>query len=191
MNQILIHHIAKHIDLSQNDREKITTVFTERSYRRKEKLLSEGSPCQQLFFITSGVVRAYCLNEEGKEVTVMFAMKDWWITDMQAFLNKLSSSVTIESIKDSTVMVIQKSAFDELFNVIPQFNTFWRILMQNAYCREQNRVVQNLTLKASARYHQFIEAYPTFVELLTQRQIASYLGITPEFLSTIKSKSES
>lgn len=191
MKQSIIKHLRCHIDLSEPEKCIVLDSLEERSIKRKERLLNEGSPCNQLFFIESGLVRAYCMNDEGKEVTVMFAMKNWWITDMQNFVKQHSSTMTIEALKDSTVLIISKSSLDNLFETVSGFNKFWRILMQNAYCREQTRVIQNLTLLANKRYQLFIDIYPELVEVLTQRQIASYLGVTPEFLSVIRSKHKS
>lgn len=191
MKQALIQHITNHIDVSEQETATILNSFEERDIKRKERLLNEGSPCDHLFFIESGLLRAYCINDEGKEVTVMFAMKNWWITDMHSFINQQSSTMTIEALKESSVLVISKSALDNLFEKVSGFNEFWRILMQNAYCREQTRGIQNLTLQATKRYQLFIEMYPELVGVLTQRQIASYLGVTPEFLSVIRAKQKS
>lgn len=191
LKQAIIEHITCHIDLSEQEKALIIKSFEERHIKRKERLLNEGSPCHQLFFIASGLLRAYCINEEGKELTVMFAMKNWWITDMQNFVSQQTSTMTIEALTDSSVLIISKTALDNLFETVSGFNEFWRILMQNAYCREQTRVVQNLTLQADDRYRLFMDKYPELVEVLTQRQIASYLGVTPEFLSVIRSRHKS
>ena len=191
LKEAIIEQITYHIDLPEHQKAQIIESFEERYIKRKERLLNEGSPCHQLFFIVSGLLRAYCINEEGKEVTVMFAMKNWWITDMQSFVNQQSSTMTIEAVKESSVLVISKPSLDILFETVSRFSEFWRILMQNAYCREQTRVVQNLTLQADKRYQLFMDKYPELVEVLTQRQIASYLGVTPEFLSVIRSKYKS
>ena len=160
--------------------------FVEQRIKRKEILMNKGSANDSLYFVVSGLLRAYCYNSDGKEITVMFARKDWWITDMNSFVNRSSSTVTLEAIKNSVVLKISYEGLNELFEEVPNFNTLWRILFQNAYCREQERVVQFLTHSAVERYQLFLQKYPEVASLITQRQLASYLGITPEFLSAIK-----
>lgn len=162
-------------------------AFIEKRIKRKEILLYEDAPCSKLFFVVDGLLRAYRYNEDDKEITIMFAKQDWWITDMNSFVNQSASTVTIEALKDSTVLSIRYTSLQELYNRVPGFNQLWRILMQNAYCRAQQRVVRILTMPASSRYQLFLQKYPEVASLVTQRQIASYLGITPEFLSTLKS----
>ena len=118
----------------------------------------------------------------------MFAVKDWWVTDMYCFINTLPAMLTIEAIEESTVYQLKKNDLEKLYQTVPQFERFFRILMQNAYIREQLRVVQNLSMTAEERYDIFIGKYPEVATKVKQKQIASYLGITAEFLSMIKRK---
>ena len=116
----------------------------------------------------------------------MFAVEGWWITDMHCFLNELSAMVSIQAVEESSVLRLSKHQLDQLYKDIPVFNKFFRILMQNAYCREQLRTIQNLSLPAAERYENFMAKYPRIVQKVPLKQIASYLGITPEFLSAIR-----
>lgn len=118
----------------------------------------------------------------------MFAVADWWVTDMYCFLNDKPAMMFIETIEESSIFQLSRENFNKLFTAIPKFERFFRILMQNAYTREQLRVIESLTLTAEERYDRFISKYPQFTSQVTQKQIASYLGITPEFLSAIRKK---
>ena len=118
----------------------------------------------------------------------MFAVADWWVTDMYCFLNNKPAMMYIETIEDSCIFQLSKENFDKLFSAVPKFERFFRILMQNAYTREQLRVIESLSLTSEERYDRFLLKYPQIVQQVTQKQIASYLGITPEFLSTIRKK---
>ena len=120
----------------------------------------------------------------------MFAIEDWWITDMFCFLNKKPAMVFIESINDCLIYQLSKENLEMLYIKIPKFERFFRILMQNAYTREQLRVLENLSLTAAERYQSFLLKYPQIAKVVTQKQIASYLGVTPEFLSNIVSKNK-
>ena len=142
--------------------------------------------CNHIYFVNQGVLRAFFLNPHGKESTIMFAIKGWWITDMYCFLNELPAMVNIQAVEKSSVLKLSKKNLDELYQNIPSFNEFFRVLMQNAYCREQLRMIQNLSLPSSERYKNFLHQYPQIANSVPLKQIAFYLGITPEFLSTIR-----
>ncbi len=118
----------------------------------------------------------------------MFAIDDWWITDMYCFLNQKKALLSLEVLEDSEVFELSYEAFQKGFEKLPQLERFFRILFQNAYVREQLRVLETISLTTEERYRNFVIKYPQIVEKVTQKQIASYLGVTPEFLSTIKKK---
>lgn len=182
----LYENITQHIPLSPADKAVIARTFATKRIARKEVLLFKDAPCRKLYFVADGLLRAFTPNEDGKEITVLFAKQNWWITDMNSFVQQAPATVTIEAVRDSTVFSTNYQCFNDLFTKIPRFNEFWRVLMQNAYCREQQRVVRILTMPAAQRYQLFLQRYPEVAATVTQRQIASYLGITPEFLSTLK-----
>ena len=118
----------------------------------------------------------------------MFAIADWWITDMYCFLNNLPAMLNIETLEESEVLQLHKNDLENLYLDVPKFERFFRIIMQNAYTREQLRMIESLSLTAEERYHRFLIKYPQVARLVTQKQIASYLGITPEFLSMIRAR---
>lgn len=184
----ILHNLQKHITLTKAEEDHFISILTYKEIPKKTTLLAEGQACNQLSYVHSGALRSYCLDESGKESTIMFAMADWWLTDMYCFLNEKPSMTFIETLEDSVVFSISKPHFDQLFHTISGFERFFRILMQNAYTREQLRTIENLTLKAEERYYRFLNKYPQMAGKLTQKQIASYLGITPEFLSNIRKK---
>lgn len=182
----ILANVAKHISLDSTETDYFISLLQYKKISRKEQLLKEGQVCKNISFVHAGAFRAFHVNKEGKESTIMFAIKDWWITDMYCFVNTLPAMVCIEAIEDSEVFMLSKQNLDELFTTVPKFEKFFRILMQNAYIREQLRVLQNLSLTAAERYERFLQKYPHITEQVTQKQIASYLGVTPEFLSTIR-----
>ncbi len=156
--------------------------------KKKQFLQRQGEACNYINFVDTGILRAYHLAPNGKESTVMFATKDWWITDMYCFVNEKPAMVSITAVDNSIVLQLSKKDLDGLYNEIPAFNTLFRILMQNAYCREQLRMIQNLSLPAAERYTSFINRYPQVASKVPLKQIASYIGVTPEFLSAIRAE---
>nr|WP_315238581.1 Crp/Fnr family transcriptional regulator [uncultured Flavobacterium sp.] len=186
MQDLVLKNIAKHISLDENETAYFLSILKERKYPKKTIILKEGDICKTINFVQSGTLRAFYRDQQGKESTIMFAVSDWWITDMACFINQQPAILNIETIEESYMLHLQKDDLDHLYLKIPKFERFFRIIMQNAYIREQLRVIQNLSLTAEQRYYIFLEKYPQVVKQVTQKQIASYLGITPEFLSMIK-----
>lgn len=186
--ELILKNISKHISLSWEEENYFQSLVTYKQIPKKTLLLAEGDACKQLSYVHSGALRSYCLDKDGKESTIMFAIADWWLTDMYCYLNEKPAMMFIETIEHSCVFQLSREKFDKLFAAVPKFEKFFRILMQNAYTREQLRIIENLTLTAEERYDRFINKYPQLLKQVTQKQIASYLGITPEFLSTIRKK---
>lgn len=184
----LFTNIKKHIVLDDFDKEYLKSIFSLEVIPRKELLLQQGEFCRKLFFMEAGSLRAFNLTEDGKEATIMFAIEDWWITDMHGFINQEPALLSLEALENSTILSLNFDAFEELLKRIPKFERFFRILFQNAYVREQLRVLDSISLSTEERYKKFKTKYPQIVEKVTQKQIASYLGVTPEFLSAIKKK---
>ena len=187
-HDLILQNISKHIVLDNEEINYFTSILAYKEIPKKTCLLAEGQACKYLSYVHSGALRSYCLDKEGKQSTIMFAVADWWLTDMYCFLNEKPAMMYIEAIDDSDIFQLSRDNFGKLFNAIPKFDRFFRILMQNAYTREQIRIIENLTLSAEERYDRFLNKYPQIVKQVTQKQIASYLGITPEFLSAIRKK---
>jgi CRP-like cAMP-binding protein len=182
----ILKNISKHISLDKEEINHFLSLLAYKDVARKTILLKEGQPCHYLNFAHSGALRAYHVDKQAKESTIMFAVTDWWITDMYCFLNEKPAMMYIEAIEDSSIYQLSKNNMDKLLLDIPKFERFFRIILQNAYTREQLRVIENLSLSAEERYESFLKKYPHIAQIVTQKQIASYLGITPEFLSAIR-----
>jgi len=186
LHELILKNVAKHVTLNEEEVAFFLSLLQEQEAAKKEFILKEGQLCKYISYVYSGTLRAYYVDAAGKESTIMFAIADWWITDMFCFINQLPAMLCIEATEHSKIFQLSKDNFDTLCNKVPKFERFFRIIMQNAYIREQLRVIQNLSLSAEERYNSFIDKYPQIVQQVTQKQIASYLGITPEFLSAIR-----
>ena len=185
-HNLILKNISKHIDLDKEEVSSFIPLIIMKNAAKKTLLFKEGQVCKDLSYVHSGALRAYCVDKEGREATIMFAVADWWVTDMFCFLNEKPAMMFIEAIEDSCIFQLSKENLEKLFYNVPKFERFFRILMQNAYTREQLRVIENLSLSAEDRYDSFLLKYPHIASAVTQKQIASYLGITPEFLSAIR-----
>jgi CRP-like cAMP-binding protein len=185
---LILKNIAKHISLDNEEETFFLSLLNSKTVGKKELILKEGQVCRYIYFVNSGALRAFHIDKEDKEATIMFALSDWWITDMYCFLNEKPAMMFIQAIEDSCLFQLSNIDLEKLYIKVPKFERFFRILMQNAYTREQLRVMGNLSLSAEERYNSFLIKYPKIAKTVTQKQIASYLGITPEFLSSIRKK---
>ncbi len=188
MFELILQNIAKHISLDETESTYFTSRLTPVTPAKKEIILAEGQLCKTIYFVNAGTLRAFYTDTQGRESTIMFASKNWWITDMHCFLNQLPAMLHIEALENCSLIQLQKADLDRLFEQVPKFERFFRIIMQNAYTREQLRMIETLSLPAEERYHRFLSKYPQVATQVTQKQIASYLGITPEFLSMLRAK---
>ena len=184
----VLQNIGKHISLTQQEEEYFTRSLQVKTIKKGDLVLSEGQHCQYIDFVNAGILRAYHLTPRGKESTLMFAMPDWWITDMASFVKGAPALINIEAVESGEILRLSKPDMDLLLEEVPKFEKCFRVLFQNAYIREQVRSIENLTLSAEQRYDRFIGKYPKLCSKITQKQIASYLGITPEFLSSIRAQ---
>jgi CRP-like cAMP-binding protein len=184
----ILKNIKKHIVLREDEAIRFTSLLTKKELRRKEVLLREGSPCNTIYYVHTGALRAFYRDSDDNESIIMFAISDWWVTDMYGFAMEKPAMLNIDAVEDSVIFQLQKKDLDALYLAIPKFERFFRIMMQNAYIREQLRIIQNLSLPAEERYRHFLQKYPQFAQRMPLKQIASYLGITPEFLSVLRRK---
>lgn len=187
-HSLILQNVLKHISLTSQEKQHFTSVLKYKEISRKDFLLKEGQVAKHINFIHSGALKAYYLDAKMDENIIMLAVDDWWITDMYSFAMNKPAMQFISAIEDSIVFQLGRSDFDKLFERIPAFERFFRILMQNAYIREQLRVIQNLSLPAEERYLNFLNKYPHLVQRVTQKQIASYIGVSPEFLSAMRKR---
>jgi len=183
---LILKNIARHISPNEKEVNYFTSILNYKEVKKKTCILKKGQVCKSISYVHSGALRAYYTDKNDRDSTIMFAVADWWVTDMFCFLNQKPAMMQIEAIEDSCLFQLSKENLEKLFIEVPKFERFFRILMQNAYTREQLRIIENLSLSAQERYDSFLNKYPHIAQQVTQKQIASYLGVTPEFLSAIR-----
>lgn len=186
MFELIQKNIAKHIQLTEEEFNYFTSLLQLKRLRKKQVLLGEGEICTHEYFVNSGCLRQYNLDEKGQEHIVQFAVMDWWIGDQYSFVTGLPGKYFIDALLDSEVLMIEKNKLEELYLKVPKFERFFRIAFQNAYVAMQQRILSKLSEPAEKSYLDFIQRYPDIEQAVPQHQIASYLGITPESLSRIR-----
>jgi len=184
--QVMQSNIQKHIQLNEEEIKYFISLIKQVKLNRRDFLLLQSERCDKIYFVNSGLLRSYSIGQDGKEATVMFAFKDWWITDMYSFVKRQPALTNIQAMENSEVLSLSKRSLEHIYMEIPKFEKFFPVLMQNAYIREQYRVWENISLSAEEKYISFINKYPQIEQRVAQKYIASYLGITPEFLCAMK-----
>jgi CRP/FNR family transcriptional regulator, anaerobic regulatory protein len=184
----ILKNVSKHIVLRDDEITYFTSLLRSKVIPRKHFLLRAGEVARHINFINSGALKAYYLDEKSEEKIIMLALDDWWITDMYSFAMNKPAMQFISATESSSIFQLHKDDFDLLLLHVPAFERFFRILMQNAYIREQLRVIENLSMPAEERYIKFLEKYPHMAERVSQKQIASYIGVSPQFLSAMRKR---
>ena len=188
MHAALIQEIKKHIDLTTEDEELITTAFRYKKVRRNQVLVQPPDIAIYEHFVVSGCLVQYYLDDNGIQHTLLFAPEGWWTTDLPSFLTGQEAKYHIEALEDSEILIISKQLLDKLLVKIPSLNNFFRVLYQNAVMAQEERLLNVLSTKVEERYLRFIKKYPQLQNRLPQYLIASYLGVTPEFFSKVKAR---
>lgn len=185
---LLISNISKHISLTVEEIEFFTSLLKLKSLANGEFLLREGNVCKYESFVIKGCLKTYYLDENGFEHIIDFSIEEWWADDLYSLLTQTASKSNIKAIEDTDILQIGKTDLELLYKKIPKFERFFRILFQNAFISQREQI--NLALSASAqeRYLLFVKKKPYAEKRFSQKDIASYLGVTPQFLSTLKKK---
>jgi CRP-like cAMP-binding protein len=185
---LLLANFAKHVELTETEQAILLSLMEPRTFARKELLLSQGEICRAETFILKGCVRMFSTDANGVEHTQLFGTEDWWVGDLYSFLTGTPSIYTIAALEETHVLQITPPDLEKLYTQVPKAERFFRIIIQNAFIAQQQRIDQNLALTGEERYLRFTEKFPQLEQRVPQKQIASYLGITPEFLSMIRRK---
>jgi len=185
---LIIDNITKWITLNDQEKDHFLSILKPFSFKRKEIILKEGEICRYSYFVTQGCLRSYRIDANGLEHVLNFAPKNWWMADMYSLISQKPGSIYIQALEPSEILALSKTAQQQLYTEIPAFERFFRIITENSLVAFQQRLMGNLSLSAEARYQNFCQRYPELIEQLPAKQIASYIGVTPEFLSKMKHK---
>ncbi len=180
---LLLDHVSRHITLTEDEQSYFTSLLNFKKIRKKQFLNQEGEVSKGPAFVMSGLLRSYSLDKNGFEHVIQFAPPGWWIGDMYSVVNQQPGRLYIDALEDSEIVWLWKSDLDKLYSILPKFERLFRILAENSVIAYQDRLISNLSLPARERYAQFCRQYPSLTECLPQKQVASYIGVTPEFLS--------
>lgn len=186
--QNLINKIKDSISLSSEAEKYIYSIANEKKALKGEILIREGQIVNKTYFVNQGSLRSFCIDKEGKEHTLQFAIKDWWISDFIAIYNNELASLTVECISDSTVIEFNAQKLNEIYLQFPEFEPFQRKNLERHVVSLHKRILNQLQLTALERYNLFLEEYHNIEQHVPNYHIASYLGITQQSLSRVRAE---
>jgi CRP-like cAMP-binding protein len=185
-SDLILNNISGYIRLDDKDKAFFISLLKPIKLKRRQMLLKEGGICRFSSFVTHGCLRGFSVDENGFEHVLNFAPQNWWIADMYSLITQKPGVLNIEALEDTEILTLSKVSQEELYVKVPVFERFFRIITENSLVTFQQRLLDNLSLTAEERYNNFCRRYPTLVNSLPSKQIASYIGVTPEFFSKMR-----
>lgn len=181
-------NITDFIEVSQEEMEYAKTLFLHKKLKKRRFILQEGEICQYTIFVEKGLLRSFSLDQKGNEHILQFSMEGWWTADLYSFFSGEPSNYNIEALEDSELLLLTNETWELLLKKIPAFERYFRILIQNNLISTQRRLMGTISSPAEQRYLKLLKNFPDIVQRVPQHMIASYLGVTRETLSRIRSQ---
>jgi CRP-like cAMP-binding protein len=178
----------KRVPLTEEEQVFIKNYLTVKKLRKRQYLLQEGDVCKVMAFVEKGALRLYRVNEDGTEHIVQFALDGWFIADLYSFLTYEPSTYNIDAIEDSELVLISRSASDELRKLSAKYQEYVFQATSEAYIQLERRITSAISLGLEERYKDLIANYPNIIQRVPQHMIASYMGLTPETLSRVRKR---
>ena len=184
----IVRHFDNYLSLDDKEREALTSRLTMRKIKRRQFILQESDTCKHFTYVVDGCFKMYGIDKSGKEHNLMFTAEDDWIADLDSLHKEKPSKLFIEAIEPSTILQLSKGDLWYLYTNYPKFDRNFRVIIEDKYIELQNRLLQTFSSTVHERYEFFLAQYPKLSLRLPNTQIASYLGVTPEFLSKIRNE---
>ncbi len=184
----LLKYISNYVTLSKDEEDILLSKLEYRKYLKGQYIVQQGDVCKYTSFVITGCTRTFNVDLDGQEHIVMFSIEDWWTSDMGSFITQTPADYNVQCIEDTEVIQFPYQNQESMFQEIPRLERFFRLIIERAFVASQKRIVRSFSLSAKEQYLHFRNEYPKIEQRIPQYMIASYLGITKEFLSKIKSQ---
>lgn len=188
MHDALLAHIQHYVSLDADESALVVAQFEPMLLPKKASLLVQGEVARYEAFVVGGCLKAFYTDEDDREFVIRFATENWWIGDLDSFHNQTPATYAIEALEDSQLLLYTKAAEETLLRCIPKLEKFFRVLYRSGLIALQRRMMAAISQTADDRYADFIRRYPDHEQRIPQYLVASYLGVTPQFLSQIRRK---
>ena len=186
--QSINQHVSKTCVFTEAELELFNSFLEVRTVKKKTFLLQQGEVCDFEAYINKGCIRSYYINENGFEVILQFAIEDWWVSDIASFHEEQPSNQFIETLEDCELLVLTREAKEELLQQLPKFERLFRLMVQRNLASLQHRLMNTISMNSEEKYLDFSKRYPTIAQRVPQLYIASFLGMSAEFLSKVRTR---
>lgn len=184
----IVDYVKRSVNLTDEEAIQFSDAFREVKIKKRQFIVQPNFVVKHRNFVVQGAFRAYVVDDKGQDSTIAFAIEDWWITDYNSYILQKPATMFVVALEDSVILEIPYEKEQALKAANHQFETFFRIRAERTAAFMQQRIISNLTQTAEERYENFIRKYPQIVQRVPQYALASYLGMTTEFLSRIRNK---
>ncbi|OIQ22320.1 Crp/Fnr family transcriptional regulator [Lacinutrix sp. MedPE-SW] len=184
----LLVYISEYVTLTEDEKTFLKSHLTSRKYLKGQYILQQGDVSKTECFIISGCTKMFFVDDDGQEHIINFSIKNWWTSDLGSFISQTPSNFNVQCLEDTEIIQFHFNTIEMLFEKIPKLERVFRKIIEKALVASQNRIVRNFSMSAKERYLVFKQSYPEIEQRIPQYMVASYLGITKEFLSKIKSQ---
>ncbi len=186
-----LEHIRKFTEFEKEDFERIQDYFDIQMYGKKDMILSAGSKCNFNYFVLEGCLHMFFTGENGIQRTVQFAIENWWMTDNLAYQKGKVTDFTIQAVENTTLLKISRENQEELLSEFPALEKYFRKIYEISYGASLMKMKYVFDYSKKEIYYHFTESFPQFAQRVPQYLIASFLGLTPEYVSEIRAKNRS
>lgn len=180
--------LSRYIDLEESEAELFLSLLKPGHVKKRKFLLLSGDVCPYFTLVTDGCLMNYYTDDNGFEHVLQFATHMWWTADLESLMKGTPALFSIQALADTSVLMLSRANLERLYDESPKFERYFRIIFQNALMAHQQRIIQNIAFPAEERYLQFRDKYGYLEQVVPQKYIASYLGVTPEFLSKVRKR---
>lgn len=187
-HQAILDYIHRYISLTPEEETLLLSKIVYRKYLKDQYIIQQGDVCKTVNFIISGCTKTFFIDPEGQEHIIMFSIEDWWTSDLGSFITQTSAELNVQCIEHTQLIQFTYDNLESLYQEIPKLERLFRKIVERAFVASQKRIIRNFSLTAKERYQIFKKKYPKIDQRVPQYMIASYLGVTKEFLSKIKSQ---
>jgi len=184
----LLNYIKNYINLNDEEVTVLLTKIAFRKYLKGQYVVQQGDICKNSCFVLSGCTKTFYMDSQGQEHIVMFSIEDWWSSDIGSFITQTPADFNIQCLENTELAIFSYDIIEELYSEIPKLERFFRQVVERGLIASQKRIVRSFSMTAKEQYLYFRNQYPKIEQRIPQYMIASYLGITKEFLSKIKSQ---
>jgi len=184
----IIKSLDRYVLLTEEEKDYFHSILLPLPVKQNDFIETSGKVSRYFINVNKGCLMTYYTDQNDNDHVIQFATPGWWTGDLQSFTKATQSTYSTRALVDSEVLLLPKVEMDALLERYPKFEKYFRIIFQNSLITHQQRILRNLSMSAEDRYQYFRQKYPTLEQFVPQKYIASYLGITPEFLSKIRRK---